>query len=533
MAGSDSSMGRLREIITVFASYGFGHIYRVHIKNKETKQDASNFRKAFEELGPSFIKIGQILSTRSDLFPPDYIEELRKLQDDAPRFSIEEVRRIFQEEFDQDIEEVFEYFEEIPMASASIAQVHRARKLNGVEVIVKVQRPDIEEALIRDINLLGRVFEYTPNFINEMVADPKLAFQEIENRTRSELDFRNEGAAMLRFKANNSDIAPVDSPMPDNDYISKRVIIQEFVDGIHNLEKSSLVKAGYDLDDLGEKLILSFLNQVFRDGFYHGDPHPGNIIISNQKINFIDFGIVGELTDQQKETLTQMLIAVASKDIDALVSLLMQITYSKEKIDQADLYEDVAYFFDIYLSRGLQDIDISTISNDILNIIRKHKMTMPHDLITLGRAFIVIEGIIADLAPELNVYGLAKDYLIQSNAHKFISLPSKEKAAFTLYSSAKDLFTLPAALQESLGHLNNGRMKVQIQLYDLEDIKLNVNKMINRLVFAIIVASLVLASALIISSGGTGISIIGFIIFLGAAMMGLWLLISIIRSGTL
>src|SRR5699024_3926516 len=234
--------GRLTEIATVLASYGFGHIYRTKIGKKRGSQDAVSLRQAFEELGPTFIKFGQILSTRPDLLPPDYIEELKKLRDQAPPFSFEKIKETFEEEFDRKIEEEFEWVDENPLASASIAQVHRARTLDGREVSIKIQRPDMEEELLRDIRLLSRTISIAPETIKGFVVDEVVALAEEQKVTRIELDFLNEIKALVRFRKNNENRPVVSAPEPFMEYASKRVLVEEYDTGINGLDIDKIVQ---------------------------------------------------------------------------------------------------------------------------------------------------------------------------------------------------------------------------------------------------------------------------------------------------
>ncbi len=525
---------RLREIAAVLASYGFGHLYRTKIGTNNQEQDAVNFRKAFEELGSSFIKIGQIISTRQDLLPQEYIQELAKLQDNAPAFPFSEIKRIFKEDLKVDIEEAFAVVHEEPLASASVSQVHRATMKDGTEVIVKVQRPDIEENLLRDIRLFSKIISMAPGTITDLVVDAADVLAEIEAITRRELDFRNEATALLKFKSFNKEIGAVAVPEVYTAFVSKRVLVEEYVEGIKILNVPALKEAGYLPEDIAEKLILSFLSQVFKDGYFHGDPHPGNMFIRDKKIVFIDFGIMGELAEENKENLIKLLRAVVFKDISAVMNVLLQMGLTKERINRFVFYEDLSYFFDTYLAASFSQIDIGVLFSDILDVTRKHKIAMPSDFTMLVKSLTILEGVVRDLHPGLNVFKLANAYIRSNDEISFFESVSKEKLLLSGYQLAKDTVGIPTQIRQLLDTLNSGRGKIHIDLVDIENKWTGVNKMVNRLVFALIIASLILSSAIIVAlSSSTGISTIGVIIFLGAGFMGLWLLISIIRSGTL
>lgn len=529
-----SNRERLREIASVLASYGFGHIYRTRLRTKHKEQDAKNLRLAFEELGPSFIKIGQIISTRQDLLPPTYIEELSKLRDDASPFEFSEIKRIFYEEFREPLEDVFEWVEEKPTASASVAQVHKAKFLTGEEVVIKVQRPEIEENLLRDIHLFSRIVSMAPETVKEMLVDVEAAFREIEETTKIELDFRNEGQALIAFKKMNRNNKAVSVPTPYLPYTSKRVLVEDYVGGIRSLNLEQIQKEGYEKKDVAEKLVYSILSQIFKDGYFHGDPHPGNIILSDNKIVFIDFGIVGKLSDPVKKDLIKMMQAIVFEDIDQLMNLLLQMAITKEKINRFQFSEDLEDFYQSYVSKGFGQINLNAFFSEVLHVTRKYKMVMPNDFILLAKTLTILEGVVTDLHPDINIMEIASDYMKTSDDIKFFSAISSEKIKLDAYQLAKDSIKFPSALKRALDTINNGRLLVHLDLVHFDDKWREVNKMVNRLVFAVIIAALILASAFIfVMAEAAGVSIFAIIIFIGAGIMGLWLLISIIKSGTL
>ncbi len=527
-----ASRDRLRQIVSVLGSYGFGHIYHTKIRSQNKKQDPVNLRKAFEELGPSFIKIGQILSTRRDLLPKSYIQELSKLQDAAPQFPFEQIQTIFKEDFGKDLMEVFDEIEQVPIASASVSQVHRGKLKNGEEVILKVQRPDIEKSLVEDINLFIRIVDKAPNIFKEFLVDPKEVFEEILSSSKRELDFRNEAMAMVKFKELNQRIACVGVPKPYLQYSSKRVIMQEYIDGIKIMDKKQLLAEGYDMEDVSKKLLLSFLSQIFRDGYFHGDPHPGNLMIKEGKIFFIDFGIMGELSPQHREALNGLLQALVFQDLDQVMNLLLSLGIQHGRIDQTHFYDDLSYLIDKYVTTNFSQLKIGTLIADMMEVTRKYRLSMPSDFTVMVRALTVLEGVLTDIYSEINIVGMAKEYLKESNEFSIIGPVSKEKILLSALKVSKDMVKLPSNLAVFLDHLNNGRTKIKIDIVNMDEKWIGLNKMVNRIVFALIISALILSSALIIfATEKTGTSIVGLSFFVGAGLLGLWLLISIIRSG--
>lgn len=530
-----SGRGRLTEIATVLASYGFGHIYRTRLGSKKQEhQDAEQLRQAFEELGPTFVKFGQILSTRPDLLPPDYIEELSKLQDRVPPFSFEQIKETFMEDFGENLEDVFEWVDEEPLASASVAQVHRARTFDGKEVIIKVQRPDMEENLLRDISLFSRILSIAPETVKSFVVDADVALSEIKKATEIELDFRNEVRALIRFRKNNESRPVVGVPKPMIEYTSKRVLVEDYIEGVNGLKVTNLLEAGYDIDDFVEKFVYTFLAQIFEDGFFHGDPHPGNIIVKDGQIVYIDFGLYGELSEGNREKLLEILEAIVFEDVEGLMNLLLQMAIVTSDIDRYKLYEDLETFFYLYVSKDLEQIDIGTLFNDILSVTHEHGLIMPNDFILLAKSIGVIEGVVSDFKTNVNVMEVAKTYLKERDDYSLLERFKKDNLGIKAYQLATNTLELPTSLKRTLETITNGRTRLNLEIMNWDKKSVEVNKMVNRLVFAIIIASLIMASAIItVSVTSPGLSRLSVLIFIGAGLMGLWLLISIIRSGTL
>lgn len=529
-----SNRSRLTEIGTVLASYGFGHIYRTKIGKEQDSQDAKSLRLAFEELGPTFIKFGQILSTRPDLLPEDYIAELSKLRDQAPPFSFDQIKKTFEEDFNEDIEKVFARIDKEPLASASIAQVHRARTHDEQEVIIKVQRPDMEENLLRDIQLFSRLIALTPEMVKSFVVDADVALAEVQKSTEIELDFRNEVQAILRFRKNNEGRPVIAAPKPLLKYTSKRVLVEEYIEGVNGLNKQELLEEGYDKEDFVRKFVYTFLTQVFEDGFFHADPHPGNIIIRDQQIVYIDFGLFGEVSETNRKNLLEILDAIVFEDVDRLMNLLLQMAIIKGEVDRYTLYQDIENFFYQYISKNLADIHIGEFFNDVLSVAREHGLVMPNDFIMLGKALAVIEGVVSDFDTEVNVMEIAKSYVREQDEYSPLKRLSSEDIGLKAFRLASDTLELPSSLKKSLETISQGRTRLNLEILGWEKKSIELNKMVNRVVFAIIIAALILASALItVSTTSPGLTSLSVFIFVGAGIMGLWLLISIIRSGTL
>jgi ubiquinone biosynthesis protein len=524
---------RFRQIVKVLAYYGFGFV--LDSRKNKGKNSARNLRKACEELGPTFIKIGQILSTRPDLLPPDYIDELQKLQDRAPSLDFTDVEQSFFEEFKLHIDEAFLSFERTPLASASIAQVHRAVLRDGKKVILKVRRPNIEGLMELDIAILKKIVGLTAARLEDIPIDLPEALDEIFTSTKKELNFINEAKSIEKFKELNKDVKFVGVPEVIWEFTTNSMLAMEYVDGVKISNTDLLEEEGYNLEDIGKKLVLSYFKQVFEDGFFHGDPHPGNLLVCEGKIFYIDFGIMGTLSKSMRDILNDMIMSVAYRDIDMLISAILAIGIRKGYVNRNKLYEDIDYLFASYLSVSLESIKISQLLQDLLDTAKRNNLKFPKDLTLLIRSLVIVEGVVVNISPGLKILDLAIPYVKSSVKSQLI--PDFNDALLGAHTYLKDIFSLPSRMIRLSNAMLNGRLKVQFEHKNLSKPVSDLNKMINRIVFALIVSSLIIASSLILTSSvGPKIynmSIIGLTGFGVAAFMGLWLLISILKSGRL
>lgn len=529
-----NSIQRFKEIIKILTYYGFGHI--IDSKFNEEKV-AKNLRKAFEKLGPTFIKIGQILSTRPDILPPNYIKELSKLQDNVPPEKFEDINRIFFNEFNKNISDVFKEFNKTPIASASISQVYCAKLYNNKEVIVKIQRPKILEQMNMDLSILRKILSITKVKSIDTLINPKEAIDEIIKSTNKELNFTYESKNMKEFTKLNKNIKFVYCPDVIDNLCSKKVLTMEKIYGFKITDIENLKKYNYDTEDLSKKLTISILKQIFKDGFFHGDPHPGNLLISGGKICYIDFGIVGNLSNSLKESLNEAIIAIAYKDVDKLVSVLLSIGIKNGYIDKNILFEDISYLLDTYISVSLKNIKISVMLQEIFQCANKNNIQLPKDLTLLIRTLVIIEGVLEKISPDIKIIDIAIPYVKSFNRFKTFKDINFDDIILRGYKIIDSSTKIPNKTIELINGILNGRVKFNLQISNLNKSINELNRMINRIVFALIISSMIIASSLILNTNigpkFCNISIIGIVGYLIAAFMGFWLLISIIKSGKL
>ncbi|CAB1262796.1 Protein kinase [Clostridiaceae bacterium BL-3] len=524
---------RFKEIMKVLAKYGFKFL--VCTKNHNKEKSPQNLRKAFEELGPTFIKIGQILSSRPDIMPSQYIEELSKLQDDVLPESYENINKVFFEEFNKNIEDCFQHFEKIPLASGSIAQVYNATLKNGKNVIVKIQRPNIKEKMETDIYILYKIIKITKVKFKESLIDPEEALDELLFSTKQELNFNLEASNMSKFKKLNENVNFCYVPYVVNELSGIKVLTMEKIYGfkINNIEK--LKKEKYDLQDLGKKLALSFFKQVFTDGFFHADPHPGNLMVLNKKICFLDFGIVGTISPRLRLLLNEAIMSIVHKDTDKLVSVIISIGVKKDLIDRNKLYEDVELFLINYLSTSLKNIKISVLLTEIFKCAKNNSITLPKNLILLVKSLIMVEGLVTEISPEIDILDIAIPFVKSNNKFYYFDDINPENILINSYNFTKNFSKFPIKTIELMDCILNGRTKIELKFSKIDDSINQLNKMVNRLSLSLITCSIIVSSSLILNFNiGPkiyNIPLIGIVNFIFFILIGIILIISIIKSG--
>ena len=526
------SRERFQNILRVFIKYGFG--YLADSKLSSHKKSPENLRKAFEELGPTFIKIGQILSTRSDILSKEYIDELVKLQDSAQEIEFVDIKKVFEESLNKSISDYFLYFDENAMASGSIAQVHSAILKDGSSVIVKIQRPEIKEEMKMDISILRRIINFTKLKITLTVIDPIDLLNELEESTENELDFIKEGKNILRFKENNKSVKCVYAPCVIKEIWSDKVLTLENIYGFKINDLQMIINEGYDNKDIGKKLALSYCKQIFDDGFFHADPHPGNILISNGKICFIDFGIVGELDEVLKSWLNDVMLAVAIGDKNKIVDFILAVGIKIGKVNREELYGDVSYLFDTYISTSLKNIKASIVLTEVFNVAKNNKIQFPRDLVVLIRGLVILEGVVSEVDPNLNIISVVTSFVKTRSDFSLVRELEGEQLLISAYRFTRDSMRLPSKLLDVCNNIANGKTKLNLTVNELDKTILILNSMINRIVLTILISALILGSSLIVSSSVGplygNISIIGIIGYIISGVLFIILLISIFKS---
>lgn len=525
---------RFKEIVKVFSRYGLEYI--MYNKKRNNNKLPENLRKAFEELGSTFIKIGQILSTRPDLLPEKYIEELAKLQDSIPEEPFDVMKDVFKKSINKSIYEVFESIDEKPIASASISQVYSGILKDGREVVIKIQRPEIYEKMKMDISILIKILKLAKNRVDiSGIVDPLEVLEEIRFSIEDELNFELEADNINRFRECNKNVVPIYAPYVVSEFVSDKVLILEKIDGIKINSEKILSKDGYDKRDIAEKLALSYCKQVFEDGFFHGDPHPGNLLIYDKKICFIDFGIMGHLSDSMKRWLKSAMMAIALKDKEKLVECILSVAIKKGKVSKVSLYDSVSLILDIYLSTSIKNIRISEFMEEILNVTKHNNIRLPRELVSLTRGLIILEGVVFQLDPELEIINVIINFMKSKNKKFILEYFKNDESLISVYSFFRDSLKIPTKSIELLNKIYEGKARVDIRVKETDKIIGHFNKMVNRIISVVLIAALMLSSALIMSNNVEplykGVSIIGLIGYFIASVFTMILLIIMIRTG--
>ncbi|MBL8917776.1 MAG: AarF/ABC1/UbiB kinase family protein [Myxococcaceae bacterium] len=424
------------------------------------------------ELGPTFVKLGQVLSTRGDLLPADFIEELSTLQDQVPPFGMDDVRKQVLEAFGKPLEELFSEFEPTPLAAASMAQVHRAKTKDGVEVVVKVQRPGITEGMRADLSVLHGIARALEAVIEEVsVTSPTSIIEEFDKAVREELDFLNEASNVRAFLRAHEGHPSVRIPKVYDELSGRTVLTLEFLSG-PKLSSAQLDEAGKK--KLAGIILEEAFKQLFEDGLFHGDPHPGNLLVQDGPVlALIDFGLVGRVTHQMQEQLIQLILAVALKDSESVASQLYRLGAPGSRAKLHTFKQDIDAILNTYLPTSIQEVNAKALVRDLLNLAVKYRVQVPREYAILARASVAIEGILRSLYPEMPIGEIFMPYARKMLAERYD--PSQlqgnaMKALLRLQHAASDL---PLQLQQIMLDLEAGKFTITLKDEQVESLNSN------------------------------------------------------------
>jgi ubiquinone biosynthesis protein len=520
-------LDRLRQIVAVLVRHGFGEVVgRTGLGSlvagkseaKSGQAVGERVRLVVLDLGPSFIKLGQIASTRPDLIPPDVIKELKKLQDRVPPVSFDQIKAQIESDLDAPLEQLFEEVDVEPLASASVGQVHRAklRTDDGAlrEVVIKVQRPGIKATIERDLDLLYLLAQAIERSIPDAkIYSPVKLVSEFDRAITAELDFGLEADHAVRFAKNFEGHPQVRFPKVYRERSGKRVLTLEYFEGRKIYQA---LEEGFDAEKITRATLGVMIKAIFEDGFFHADPHPGNVILMGQAqapiIGMIDLGLVGRLTTQLRDKTIDLMVAAVQEDYRGIADALYAIGTPTKKIDRKAFEAEVAQLSEKYLGKQLGDIEVSALIRDLVGGATKYGLEIPPDFLMVGKTIMTVEGIGREVAPEFDLYEEMKPYFLKLMANRYSPermLPELLRSVARISNAATEF---PTQAQEILEDLRRGRLEIRTREPTLAAA---VDVIGRRIYSGFVVGSLLMGSAFLAGSGSWMASGLFFLMALG------------------
>ena len=548
---------RYRSILSVLIKYGFGQVVdqlnltsylefgkNIFSKGKppreiEQLRAPQRLRLAMEELGTTFIKLGQVLSTRPDLIPSTFTEEFRSLQDHVPAISFGKIQEHIQAELKCPMSQIFSELGETPIAAASIAQVYKGRLHSGEEVAVKVRRPNIQQTVETDLEiLLGLAQLMEHHFPDWDIYDPVGIVKTFRHNIRREMDFSKEARTIDKFRTNFAGDDTYYVPKVFWDFSGETILTMEYIDGIKISSVDILENQGYDRKVLAQNGAKAILKQVLEHGIFHGDPHPGNVFaLPENTICMLDYGMVGRLDDALKQRLADLLTAVFKRDVDRLITVLRFSGELREETDIKDLRRDLVEFVDDYYGLVLKDIHAGKLLMDFSGILMRHRISFPSDLILLAKALVTVESIGRQLDPDFNMFEHLTPFIDKLVRERLTPASLSKEISDLAQSYGVMLKRIPWDIKELINRLNQNKFRIDLHHQGLEKLIADLDKSSNRISFSLLIAALIVGSSLIMQTEKGpflfGFPVLGFLGYLIAGFLGLWLAIAILRSGKL
>jgi len=552
------TLQRLRTIAQVLTKHGFGHLVervelvrfvplwlRPHARKTTEAQEGTRLGERLaevcNELGPSFIKLGQMLSTRPDLLPPDLIDDLKKLQDQVEPFASEDARNIILEDLGEPPSNAFASFESAPFASGSIAQVYNAITNDGQAVVVKVRRPSIDSVIRNDMHILTTLAEAAERYVPELASyHPMQIVDEFNRSITRELDFVNEASATARFRAKFEDDQNLCVPEVRWDLTGSQVLTLQKLEGVNVNQVLEDQAPEIDRRQLAENIAAVFLKQYFDIGMFHADPHPGNMLISPPaKLGLIDFGMIGQVSEEMMTQLMVALLGAVNRQIDWVVDVLAELGNIGPNADIQELKRDMQQLLDKYYGLPLKRLDLPTIAIEITDVVRRNDVTLPRDFVLLAKSLAMSAGTVLQLDPDLNLVELLQPRLKGLVLKRFSAQKLLKTAAISGWHILNILKNAPAQMRTAIRHLTRGEWQVNIQHQNLDRLARELDRASNRVAFAMIISSTIIGSSMMLASNaqekifGIDLQWFGIAGYVFAGLMGLWLIWAIFRSGRL
>ncbi len=482
-------------------------------------------RMILEDLGPTFIKIGQIMSMHSDILPKRYCDELMRLRSDVKPMPFSEVSEVLEESYGCSWGAIFREINEKPLGSASIAQVHKAVLKDGSPVVIKVQRKGIYGIMARDIALLRKAVRLLPPVSIKGMVDLDMVLGELWDVTREEMNFLTEAANMEEFARKNEGIAYVGFPVLYQEYTTIHVLVMEYIDGFNIDDKETLPANGYDLKEVGSRLADHYMKQVMEDGFFHADPHPGNLRVRDGKIIWIDMGMMGRLTERDREYIALAVRGVAVNDVGLIQEAVMALGEFKKNPDPSRLYEDISSLLTKYGTVDMGQIDVAEVMMDLMEVMKENGIIMPHGLTMLARGLTHMEGVLADIAPEINMVEIAAGRIKENIIRNFDWKKELKSGGKTLYRAVQRALDIPVLVSDAVQGYLKGQTKVNLDLHASPELARLLRRMVQNIVMGLWVMALLISSSIICTTdmkpkiwGIPALGAFGYVIAFGIVM---------------
>lgn len=518
-------MHRLREIIALMRKH------RVH-----EGLSPSQLRSFLIDLGPSFIKIGQMLSLRSEILPAAYCDALADLQMDCDPMPFEDTLAALKDVYGSRFDEIFRSIDPKPLGSASLAQVHKAELVTGDVVAVKVQRPGVRAVMAQDIDVMRSVAKHVSRFMKDtQMLDLRDVVEELWATFLEETDFMKEANNLKEFAELNKDVVFISCPKPYLEYCTESVLVMEYVEGISIRDTKKLKEYGYDLDEIGLKVMDNYATQILEHGFFHADPHPGNLFVHEGKVVYLDLGIMGRLSVRERLGFSKIIEAVGAQNAsdlkDALISF--SVEHDLAVIDHARLLAELDNVLKSYCATNVADIDIGALLSDIMAITRQCRVTLPASVTAVSRGIVTMEGSLAEYLANTNMIDIINGHIIRSkNAQE--ELEQRLKAAvISMDTSIKSLMKAAEYSGEMFRMLSRGQLKVNMEMLGSTEPLRKVSRIANRLAMSLVIAGLLVSGSLIISVDMPrvfGLPVLSFIEYVSAFLLFMWMAWDMLRK---
>ena len=512
-----NSKDRLMEIVRIIKKYDL-------IKNATPV----NLRLAIEEAGPTFIKLGQILSSRDDVISKEYCDELSHLRNQVKPMSYDKVLKILDREYKGKTNEIFSSIEEIPIGSASIAEVHKAVLKDGTEVVIKIQRDNIYELMAMDVRLLKKIIDLLKiDKVFNSIFNFNDIIDEMFETAKEEMNFLIEASHTEEKKKKNKNILYIRSPKVYREYTTSKSLVMEYMDGIRINDYVALEAAGYDRDEIGKKLAANYIKQALDDGFFHADPHVENLKIKDGKIIYLDFGMMGRLSKRDRELLSKCIFAILKDDVTEVSHILLAFGKTRGTVDHMVLKNDIKRVLDKNKSQDISDIDIKDFMNDFLAMLSNNHISLPKDVTMLMRGIIVLEGVLRSVSPKINLMQIFSTHIKPNN-----TLDKEKVKTFVQkgIESGTDLVYLPNEMLSFLKGVNSGELRFNIELNDSKHQMRNLEQLVHLCMITILDVAYILGTSLIVMQGNDDLPFIFYIYLIFGGICTVWIFYKLFTS---